>query len=244
MEVASNKGAANEKKDAKKVVLPRSAADIQRFKLEKLLKNPDKPVFIPEKPQPKLPRVFNPPEFIRNIWGSSAGAGSGDFHVYRGIRRREYARQKFMNIKAKKDELDEEFQKRLEAHKKEAVLKTDKKRAKRLKKKQKLKEAKKKKLSKKTDDTKKDEESDSDNSDTSDKSDIESGDECGKGSTDDRTAAVDISVAAKLSRDNCSDSDNSGSGISRDSNACSDVVDKTDGSCDAPSCNDSDSGNN
>lgn len=29
--------------------------------------------------------------------GSSAGAGSGDFHVYRGVRRREYARQKFLD---------------------------------------------------------------------------------------------------------------------------------------------------
>ena len=36
-----------------------------------------------------------PPEFIRNVWGSSAGVGSGDFHIYRGIRRREYARQKY-----------------------------------------------------------------------------------------------------------------------------------------------------
>lgn len=27
---------------------------------------------------------------------SSAGAGSGNFHVYRGVRRREYARQKFL----------------------------------------------------------------------------------------------------------------------------------------------------
>ena len=33
------------------------------------------------------------------LLGSSAGAGSGDFHVYRGVRRREYARQKFLKEK-------------------------------------------------------------------------------------------------------------------------------------------------
>lgn len=129
----------NKTEETKRVVVPRTLADIQRFKLQKLLKNPDKPAFIPEKPEEKLPRVFKPPEFVRNIWGSSAGAGSGDFHVYRGVRRREYARQKFLDIKQDKQILDEEFNKRLKVHKAEAVERTSKKRAKRLKKKQKQK---------------------------------------------------------------------------------------------------------
>lgn len=140
---------ASNDKETKNVIVPKTAADVQRFKLQKLLKNPDKPAFIPEKPEEKLPRVFKPPEFVRNIWGSSAGAGSGDFHVYRGVRRREYARQKFLTEKSGKDKLDEEFQKRLKEHKKDAEDRTAKKRAKRLKKKMKQK-AKKPKLNNKS----------------------------------------------------------------------------------------------
>lgn len=41
-------------------------------------------------------------KFYVYIVGSSAGAGSGDFHVYRGVRRREYARQKFLDEKQAK----------------------------------------------------------------------------------------------------------------------------------------------
>jgi len=136
---------ASDEKETKNVIVPKTAADVQRFKLQKLLKNPDKPAYIPEKPEAKLPRVFKPPEFVRNIWGSSAGAGSGDFHVYRGVRRREYARQKFLTEKSEKDKLDEEYLKRLKEHKMAAEDKTAKKRAKRLKKKKKQK-AKKPKL--------------------------------------------------------------------------------------------------
>lgn len=60
----------------------------------------DKPVMLPERPKAKnTPSV---PEFVRNVMGSSAGAGSGEFHVYRHLRRKEYARQKFIQEKAHK----------------------------------------------------------------------------------------------------------------------------------------------
>lgn len=70
--------------------------------------------------------------------GSSAGAGSGEFHVYRHLRRREYQRQDYMDAMAEKQKLDAEFQKRLERNKIAAEEQT----AKRRKKRQKLKEKK------------------------------------------------------------------------------------------------------
>lgn len=36
------------------------------------------------------------------VVGSSAGAGSGEFHVYRHLRRREYQRQDYMDAMAEK----------------------------------------------------------------------------------------------------------------------------------------------
>ncbi|XP_005988609.1 PRKR-interacting protein 1 homolog [Latimeria chalumnae] len=124
------------KKEPQPLVIPKNAAEEQRLKLERLMKNPDKPALIPEKPKEWSPRA--PPEFVRDVMGSSAGAGSGEFHVYRHLRRREYQRQEFMDALTEKQKIDEEFQLKLEENRKTAEERT----AKRRKKRQKLKEKK------------------------------------------------------------------------------------------------------
>ncbi|KAL0272223.1 UNVERIFIED_CONTAM: hypothetical protein PYX00_005282 [Menopon gallinae] len=120
----------------------KKTADLQRLKLEKLMKNFDKPVVIPERPKEK--NISQAPEFVRNVMGSSAGAGSGEFHVYRHLRRKEYARQKFIQLKSEKEMLDEAYKRKLEQNAKMAEERTAKRRAKRLKKKEKMKNRKKK----------------------------------------------------------------------------------------------------
>ncbi|CAH1100271.1 unnamed protein product [Psylliodes chrysocephalus] len=125
----------DESEDTKIVI--KNNADLQRLKLSKLMKNPDKPIIIPERPKER--GIPNVPDFVRNVMGSSAGAGSGEFHVYRHLRRKEYARQKFMQEKAERDKLDDDYHKKLEEYQKLAEQQTEKKRLKRLKKKQKKK---------------------------------------------------------------------------------------------------------
>lgn len=131
------------KKNDDPLVLPKSAAGRQRMQIEKLMRNPDKPVYIPDEKKEWTPRA--PAEFVRDVMGSSAGAGSGEFHVYRGYRRRENARQAYIQVKGEKDELDRTYHEKLEENQKLADKKTAKKRAKRLKQKQNLLAKKKKK---------------------------------------------------------------------------------------------------
>ncbi|KAJ7333790.1 PRKR-interacting protein 1 [Desmophyllum pertusum] len=116
------------KKPSEKPTVPRSATEVQKLKLEKLMKDPDKTVSIPN-----LPKQWKPseaPEFIRFVMGSSAGAGSGEFHVYRATRRREYNRVAFIEKTTKQHELDESYHKKLGENKSQAEEKTAKKRAK------------------------------------------------------------------------------------------------------------------
>lgn len=119
-----------------------TAADVQKVRLDKLMKNIDKPIEIPKRGlhDRKFPDA---PDFVRNVMGSSAGAGSGEFHVYRHLRRKEFARQRFIDEQARKEKLDDAYQVRLTSHQKTAEERTAKKRAKRLKKKQRGRQAKK-----------------------------------------------------------------------------------------------------
>jgi Protein of unknown function (DUF1168) len=78
----------------------RSALEKQRQQLDRLLKDPSKSVVIPPPPKEK---VIRPPrEMMKNVQGSSAGAGSGEFHVYKASRRREYERLKALSDSAQK----------------------------------------------------------------------------------------------------------------------------------------------
>ena len=72
-----------------------TAADKQRAQLDKLLKDPMKAAYIPAPPKEKTIRA--PREMMKNVQGSSAGAGSGEFHVYKASRRREFERLKMMD---------------------------------------------------------------------------------------------------------------------------------------------------
>lgn len=72
----------------------------QRVQLERLLKDPSKLVVLPAPPKEKTIRP--PREMMKNVQGSSAGAGSGEFHVYKANRRREYERLKLMDEESQK----------------------------------------------------------------------------------------------------------------------------------------------
>ncbi|KAI6174057.1 hypothetical protein M3Y98_01148700 [Aphelenchoides besseyi] len=104
----------------------------------------DKLAPIPTRREPPKPK--EPPEFVRNVVGSSAAAGSAEFHIYRNNRRKEMNRIEHMEQEYQQKRLDEEYQQRVEERRRAEEEKLAKNRRKR----QRLKErrkAKKRKVS-------------------------------------------------------------------------------------------------
>ncbi|KAI6092758.1 hypothetical protein F4821DRAFT_223218 [Hypoxylon rubiginosum] len=72
-----------------------------------------------------------PPEIVTNVQGSSAGAGSGEFHVYKASRRREYERLRRMDEEVARERAEENFEKTKEEREKRDDDKTRRNREKR-----------------------------------------------------------------------------------------------------------------
>ncbi|KIX96563.1 uncharacterized protein Z520_07829 [Fonsecaea multimorphosa CBS 102226] len=86
------------------------ATSQQAHELESLFLDPSRPVQLPPASSAVKKSLPAPPEIVANVQGSSAGAGSGEFHVYKASRRREYERLRAMDEEAKKEEENEKWE--------------------------------------------------------------------------------------------------------------------------------------
>jgi len=114
-----------------------TAIATQANEIENLMWDPDRPVEIPALSSETKSKLAPPPEIVANVQGSSAGAGSGEFHVYKASRRRENERLRSMDEEAKKEEEDAKWERELEEKRRRNEEKTAKNRARRNKRKQK-----------------------------------------------------------------------------------------------------------
>ncbi|KAL9017707.1 MAG: hypothetical protein Q9185_004982 [Variospora sp. 1 TL-2023] len=85
----------------------------QASQLDALFAKPDAAITLPSSssnPTSKKGTLAPPPEIVANVQGSSAGAGSGEFHVYKASRRREYERVKQMEEENSREKADQEYE--------------------------------------------------------------------------------------------------------------------------------------
>jgi len=97
------------KRPLKKRILNNTPASAQAASLDALFSKPDQEIVIPSTSTSlaKSNQQGAPPEIVANVQGSSAGAGSGEFHVYKASRRREYERLRSMDEEVRKEEEEE-----------------------------------------------------------------------------------------------------------------------------------------
>lgn len=112
-----------------------TALAAQATELNKLFADPEREIKLPDSGTSKGSHLPPPPEIVANVQGSSAGAGSGEFHVYKASRRREYERLREMETEAKKEEDAARWEKEAAERKRRDEEKTAKNREKRAKKK-------------------------------------------------------------------------------------------------------------
>ncbi|KAJ2083843.1 PRKR-interacting protein 1 [Coemansia sp. RSA 988] len=108
----------------------------QRNHIDYLMRNIEKPI---ELPTVKKSGVKPPPEIVLNVRGSSAGAGSSDFSIYRDLRRKENLRIKHMDAEAAEETVRNKFEQEADELKRKDEEKTAKNRAKRQKRRKKVK---------------------------------------------------------------------------------------------------------
>ena len=93
----------------KRALTPTSA---QAASLDALFAKPDREIRVPSSAAAALARRPDaPPEIVTNVQGSSAGAGSGEFHVYKASRRREYERLRGMDDELRREQQQDAFDK-------------------------------------------------------------------------------------------------------------------------------------
>ena len=102
--------------------------------LEALFAKPDAEIKLT--PGTRVRELAAPPEIVTNVQGSSAGAGSGEFHVYKASRRREAERLRAMDEEVHKEEQDREWEEKREKLRLEDEQKLNKNRSRRAKKKE------------------------------------------------------------------------------------------------------------
>ncbi|EPE25046.1 DUF1168 protein [Glarea lozoyensis ATCC 20868] len=91
----------NKRPTKKRALTPRSET---ASSISALFAKPDQVIQVPGSTSLSTHHGGAPPEIVANVQGSSAGAGSGEFHVYKASRRREYERMRAMDEEVKQGE--------------------------------------------------------------------------------------------------------------------------------------------